>query len=50
MMRPLVLQFSTQGHYPGLVTSGGNVTLLGPMIMVGRLVMRPPILQFTIYV
>jgi hypothetical protein len=39
-----------ESHYLGLVTNNGNVTMLELMIMVGRLVMRPPILQLTIFV
>ena len=39
-----------KSHHPGLVTRCGNVTSTELMIMIGRLVMRPLVLQLIPYI
>ena len=39
-----------KSHHPGLVTRCGNVTSTEIMIMMGQLVMSPPILQLILYI
>ena len=40
----------TKSHHPGLVTRCGNVTTTDLMIMTGRLVKRPTVLQLIPYI
>ena len=39
-----------KSHHPGLVTRCGNVTSTELMIMTGRIMMRPPVLQLILYI